>query len=73
MLGAAEFLGRELRNPFQCGMDQLRPRLELGDRRYWRLAVPWADILTDIAAEQVMAHSGPQALWNSASFFDGQI
>src|SRR5215475_46645 len=37
------------------------------------LVVPGTNVLADVAAEDVVAHGGPQLLWNFASLFNREI
>ena len=43
------------------------------EARYGRLAVPGADVLADIAAENGVSHIGTQIFGYSAAEFDGEI
>src|SRR5262245_3015741 len=57
-------------------MKQLVHRLELWqlrDRRVARLGVPGADILADVAAEDVVSDPIAQLLGNRSALLDGQV
>src|SRR5208282_1983012 len=53
----AKVLGREVRQPRQRRMEALRVGLELGCRGSGSLAVPGADVLANVAAEDVVSHA----------------
>src|SRR5208282_2578131 len=59
--------------PVERWIDQAFPRLELRRGSQWRLAIPRANILTDVASENVPSHARAELFWNLASFLDGQI
>src|SRR5437899_3198274 len=58
--------------PVECRIDEPIPRLELrgGSRR--RLAVPWANVLTDVASEDVPSDARAQVVWNLTPLLNSQ-
>src|SRR5271157_5987686 len=56
----AKFIHAELRQPFELRIDQLRPRFQFRRLRQPRLAVPRANILADVAAENLASDANAQ-------------
>ncbi len=59
--------------PVERRIDQTFPRLELRRGSHWRLAIPRANVLTDVASENVPSHARAKLVWNLAPLLDGQI
>ena len=81
-LGAAEWrvakepakaVAVQLRQPFQSGVHQLRTYGQLGISADRRPPVPGADILADVASENLPAQMRAQLLRNGAALFDREI
>ncbi len=53
----SKFLGLHFRQPFKPGIHQLCTRLEFIRRRNWRLAIPGANVLADVAAKDMTPHA----------------
>src|SRR5208282_695357 len=59
--------------PVERWIDQAFPRLELRRGSHRSLAIPRANILTDVASENVPSHARAELDWNLAPLLDGQI
>ncbi len=59
--------------PFQSRIHQFRARLQAGVDGDGRLAVPWTDVLANIAAEDLAAHQLHQFRGNGAAMLDRQV
>ena len=59
--------------PIEGWIDQAFARLEFGGGGDWSFAVPGANVLTDVAAEDVASDAWAQVFWNLATLFDGQV
>ena len=68
-----KFLRLHLGQPFEPWIHQAFSRLKLLRRRDRSLAIPRADILTNIAAENVPPHSRPQLFRNRAALLNREI
>ena len=62
-----------LREPFEGGIDQAVAGLEFGRGGDRGFAIPGADVLADVAAEDVASHAVAQVLGDGAALFDGEI
>src|SRR5208282_4274213 len=71
--GCAEFFIRHFGEPVERRIYQPGTRLKFRRSRGRSFAVPGADILADIAAENLMTHAGAQLLGNRSAFLDGEI
>src|SRR5581483_3512253 len=69
----AKLLVLQASHPFQRGVAQFRARLERGVRRDWRLVIPRADILADVAPENVATHPCPEVIRHGAALLDRQV
>ena len=69
----AKFLCWHFCQPIQRGIYQALARLEFRRARTWSLAVPGADILTDIASENVAADSVANLFGNCAPLFNREV
>src|SRR5271157_4307478 len=69
----AELIDAEPRQPFELGVDQLRPRLEFRCSADRSFTVPRTNILADVAAEDLPSNSGAQFFRDRAALLDGEI
>ena len=69
----AKFFHAKLHQPCEVGIHQLGPGLKIGQSRHRCMPVPWADILADVAAENLPANTWAQFLRNRVAQLDGQI
>src|SRR5271157_1726797 len=56
----AELIDAKPRQPFEFGVDQLRPRLEFRHPADRSFAVPWTNILANVAAEDLASDANAQ-------------
>ena len=73
MKNPAKFLRTHLSQPIERGINQFWAGFKLGRIRYRRFAIPRADVLADIATEDVPSHSAANLLGNRATLFDREI
>ncbi len=59
--------------PVERGVDQLGPGEHSFARGDWRFPVPGADVLADVAAEDLAAHGFAQFCGDGALLFDGEV
>ena len=69
----AELFRPHFRQPVERRIDESFPRLKLCRGSRGRLAVPRANVLTDVASENVSSHSFAQFYGNLAALLDRQI
>jgi len=69
----AKFFCTHLSQPIERRINQFWAGLKLGRIRYRRFAIPWADVLADIAAEDMPSHSVAHLFGNRAALFDREI
>src|SRR4029077_5695858 len=69
----AEVFRRHLGPPLQCRVDEVFARLKFRGGAYRSFAVPRADVLADVAAEDVPAHAFAQFIRNRSTLFDAEI
>src|SRR5262249_43596248 len=62
-----------LSQPFKSRIHQSVSGLKLSGRSEWRFAIPWADVLTDVAAKHLRAHSTSQFFCDLTALLDREI
>ena len=69
----SKFLFADLRQPIERRIYQPFSGLKLRSNSHGSFPVPWADVLTDVATEDMPSHALAQTLWNCTPFLDRQI
>src|SRR5271157_4382474 len=69
----AELIDAKPRQPFELGVDQLRPRLEFRHPADRSFTVPRANILADVASEDLSSDASAQFFRDRAALLDGEI
>lgn len=69
----AELLSAHFREPIEGRIDEFGPGLEVSGVGCWSLVVPWADLLADVTAENVVSHPGPHRLGNISALLNREI
>src|SRR5258708_2033732 len=69
----AELFRAHFGEPLERWIYQLRTRLEFRRGGYWSFTVPGADVLADVASENVLANARPQFLGNRSTFLNREI
>src|SRR5579871_6667331 len=71
--GFSKLFRRNFREPLERWIHQSRTRREISRRRDRRFAVPRANILADVTAEHVAAHSRSEILRNRTALFNSEV
>src|SRR6202012_2778661 len=70
---AFEFSGVHAGEPVERRVDEFGSRDHSGVSGDWSFAIPGADVLTDVAAEDLATNGLAQLFGDDAFFFDGEI
>jgi len=63
----------ECGQPLERGIYQFAARLKIRVGGDGRLAIPWADVLADVAAEDLAADGGTEVVRDGTALLDGEV